>query len=146
MPNNSASPPPCSPSQLLCVQLYVAMLSSLPLSCGAKASRWVRLVVVREINCGRVVNYSSWGLKGLEHILTPVRHTFIRSQSVPMGSLSVRADRPQLANINDMDHKKRLFCVQWGWTEEEGYKKRGKGGGGRRAEEFCGEYHRAITC
>lgn len=66
---------------------------------------------MREINCGRAVNYSSGGLKGPEPTLASVRYTFIRVQSVPMGSLSVRAERPQPSNINDTDHKKRLFSV-----------------------------------
>lgn len=70
------------------------------------------LVVVREINCGRAVNYSSGGLKGPEPTPAAVRHTFIRAQSVPMGPLSVRSERPQPGNISDTGHKKRLFSVQ----------------------------------
>lgn len=91
--------------------LYVEMLSSPTANYGAMASLWVPLVVVRDINCGRAVNYSSGGLKGLEPTVAPVRHTFI-SQSVPMGPLFVRSERPQPGNINDLDPKKRWFCVQ----------------------------------
>lgn len=70
------------------------------------------LVVVREINCGRAVNYSSGGLNGPEPTPAAVCHTFIRAQSVPMGPLSVRSERPQPGNISDTGHKKRLFSVQ----------------------------------
>lgn len=86
-------PPVVAP--LLCFLLGCVWLCVAMLSLGALASLWVPLVVVREINCGRAVNYSSWVLKGLEHMLTPVSHASIRAQSVPMGPLSVRLERPQ---------------------------------------------------
>lgn len=121
---NNSNPSLSSASQLLCVWLYVAMLSSLLLNYGAMAILWVPLVVVREINCGRAVNYSSGGLKGPEPTLAPVHHTFIRAQSVPMGPLSIRSERPQPGNINDMDHRKRLFSVQA--ERENGQKERGR--------------------
>lgn len=106
------------------------------------------LVVVREINCGRAVNYSSWVLKGLEHMLAPVRHTFIRAQSVPMGPLSVRPERPQPGNINDMDHKKRLFSVQGksedGQKERDAKREEKEGVGGKQrdpVENIAGPLH-----
>lgn len=69
------------------------------------------LVVVREINCGRAVNYSSWVLKGLEHMLTPVRHASIRAQSVPMGPLSVRLERPQQYQWHGAQKKRLSACL-----------------------------------
>lgn len=86
------------------------------------------LVVVREINCGRAVNYSSEGLKGPELPLAP---------AIPLSGPSrfvwaLYPSGPQPGNINDVDHKKRLFSVhgerERRWTEGERYKERGREG------------------
>lgn len=89
-----------------------AMLGSLRVNCGAIASHGIPLVIVREINCGRAVNYSPWVLKCVEHMLVSACRTFIRAQSVPIGPLSVKTEKPQRGTINGTDHIKRLFSVQ----------------------------------
>lgn len=66
------------------------------------------MVVVREINCGRAVNYSSGGLKGPALLL---------ALAIPLSRPSrflwaLYPSGPQPGNITDMDHKKRLFSVQ----------------------------------
>lgn len=63
-----------------------------------------------------------WRAKGAgAHTRSRPLYLFIRAQSVPMDPLSVRSERPLPGNINDMDHKKRLFSVQRErrWTEGE---------------------------
>lgn len=61
----------------------------------------------------------------MEHKLAPVRHTFIRAQTVPMGPLSIRHERHQPGIISDMDHKKRVFSVQG--EGEDGQKEKREG-------------------
>lgn len=97
-------------------------------------------VPLREISCGRAVNYSSRGLKGPEPSQAPLHRTFIRAQSAPMGPLSVRPERPWPSNINDMDHKKRLVnvcvCVGGG----DGCEGNGDKDGGRIRREVENKY------
>lgn len=96
-------------SLLLCVLLCVVVLGYLTVSYGAASLR-VLLGVVREINFGRAVNYSSRGLNWLQPTLAPVCHSFIGAQSTLIGPLSIRSEKPR--PCSDMEHKKRLFSVQ----------------------------------
>lgn len=79
---------------------------------GLCSTLWVPLDVVREISCGRAVNYSSWVLKGAG------AHAAFRSLYLyqdPVGSCGPfirQAWKLQPANLSDMQHIKRLFSVQ----------------------------------
>lgn len=101
-----------SPLPSFFVWSYAATLGSLRVSCGAVATHAIPLVIVREINCDRAVNYSPWVLKCVEHMLVSAHHTFIGGQSVPIDPLSVKTEKPQRGTINGTDRIKRLFRVR----------------------------------
>lgn len=69
-----------------------------------------------------------WRAKWAAAHIRSVHHTFIRSQSAPMGPLSVRSERPRPCSTNDMDHKKRLFSVHGGQKERDTKREEVKGG------------------
>lgn len=76
---------------------------------GVWSNLWVPLDVVREINCGRAVNNSSWVLKGARGF----RSLYLYQGPVgSCGPLIRQTWKNQPGNLGDMQHIKRLFSVQ----------------------------------